>query len=471
MKALSDLQKDLDSRKYKSNPFEKKYVDLTTSSCVSSNTSNDNLGLEHLSKTIRTRADIINCQVAHLVKEASNVSVSFSADEVVSTKLKSKGKLGEQSDNFHDFFTNEDKIEDSPVSLLRQLETNPETSLPEVVMSAKLPYLEELLRSLKKEKLNKIISPFLTTHSELSKFLKNTEQKNIAGSDHCFKDDISNTSLVQHCSTEILISNTRSCIDSNLLQRHLDGNEIDTTCSLHKFLRYIKPFSFPSVDMISDNDRNDIEDENCSTIRDELKETSSMRLNSENSEAENVYHDCNSIYDCDDIASYDDMAISDTDLNCKEGVEKDISFIHSDTRVHTDEAKVPDKSKKVILRGANFMQLSNSDDSDESDCEFSVEKMKKGVPIDVREGDDKEHKGNDGKFGGKILLSKMRARINQSNSKKSNPSKCNDKVGKNIGLVDRHHKGTANSDLLSLEGAIKQMPTLLAFHTSQLNHG
>jgi hypothetical protein len=473
MEALNDLQKDLDSRKYKSNPFEKKYVDLTTSSCVAS--SDDNLGLEHLSKTIRTRADIINCQVAHLVKETSNVSVNFSAHVVlISTKLKSKEKSIEKSDDFHDFFTDEGYINDDSISH-SQIKTNSESRLSEKVMSAKLPYLEELLRSLKTEKLNKIISPFLPSHSKSSNLSEIIERKCCtAGSDNTFsKDD-----FVQHCSAETLLSNTRSCVDSDLLQRHLDGDEKDTTCSLHKFLRYIKPFSFAAIEMLSDNDREEIEDDNRHIIReDEVKETTSMRLNSENSVMGNLdYNDDDQIHDYDDIAPYNEMDITDTDTNYNDVIEKDISFIHGDIRVllHTDEVKVASKSEKV--RGANFMQLSNSDDTDESDREnnFSescVEKEKRETSIDRRKYHDKKYDDNDGKSGGKSLLSKMRTRINQTNLRKTNTSKCNNVVDKYIGSVNGHHKGTSSFGSLSLEGVINKMPTLLAFHTSQLNHG
>lgn len=459
MKALNDLQKDLDSRKYKSNPFEKKYVDLTTSSCVAS--SDDNLGLEHLSKIIRTRADIINCQVAHLLKETSNVSVNFSADVV----LKSKEKSIEQSDNFHDFFSDEIYLSNASI-FPSQIETNSESMLSEKVMSAKLPYLEKLLRSLKTEKLNKIISPFLPSRSKSSNLLEIIEQKYCtAGSDNTF----SKYDFVQHCSTETLLSTTRSCVDSNLLQKHLDGDEKDTTCSLHKFLRYIKPFSFAAIEMLSDNDREEIEDDNRHIIRkDEVKETISMRLNSEDSVmGTSDYNHEDQGNDNDDTAPYNEIEITDIDMNYNDVIGKDITLIHGDIRVllRTDEVKIASESKKV--RGANFMQLSNSDDTDESDREndFSeswVENEKKETSINLK----KYHKSR-----GKSLLSKMRTRINQTNLRQTNTSKCNNDVDKNIGSVNGHHEGTSGFGSLSLEGVINKMPTLLAFHTSQLNHG
>ena len=86
MKAWKDLQKDLESRKYKSNPFEKKYIDLTTSSCIAGDPSTDDIfGLDHLSRSIRARSDIISCQIDFLVKEAISVSNDLSYSNTVAT--------------------------------------------------------------------------------------------------------------------------------------------------------------------------------------------------------------------------------------------------------------------------------------------------------------------------------------------------------------------------------------------------
>lgn len=62
------FQKDLENRKYSSNPFEKQYVDLTTSSCSEGNsTTNDSgLNLDYRQKDLKLRADIISCQVSIL---------------------------------------------------------------------------------------------------------------------------------------------------------------------------------------------------------------------------------------------------------------------------------------------------------------------------------------------------------------------------------------------------------------------
>ena len=78
MQAWKSLQKDLDSRRYKANPFEQKYVDLTTSSYAAENPlESEGLDLDYLSKSIRARSDIITCQIAYLLKEATSVSNTF----------------------------------------------------------------------------------------------------------------------------------------------------------------------------------------------------------------------------------------------------------------------------------------------------------------------------------------------------------------------------------------------------------
>ena len=161
MKALKDLQKDLEFRKYKLNPFEKKYVDLTISSCVAGcSSTDDSSGLDHLSKSIRARSDIISCQVEFLVKEAMRV-IDISCRDIPNASGKASNKMESKQDWL--YFIEEDKILEH--SLLDCLETNSNAELPEEVISAKLPWLEEVVKSFEVSKLKEIISPFLAVQS------------------------------------------------------------------------------------------------------------------------------------------------------------------------------------------------------------------------------------------------------------------------------------------------------------------
>lgn len=161
MEAWNDLQRDLESRKYKSNPFEKKYVDLTISSCVAGNpSSDDSSGLDHLSKSIRARSEIISCQIDFLVKEAMHVVLDISGRAIANTSGKARNNLDFQRES--SFFIGDDELVDfSRRSLMDYLGDNTTGKLPEEVMSAKLPWLDELVRALDATKLKEIMSPFL----------------------------------------------------------------------------------------------------------------------------------------------------------------------------------------------------------------------------------------------------------------------------------------------------------------------
>ena len=165
--AWKDIQKDLDSRKYKSNPFEKKYVDLTTSTCTVGETStDDSFGLDHLSKSIRARSDIISCQVAFLVKEVTDVSENLSKRNPTQTgpKLIGQPELN-HSDSF--FASKDGKLNIEKEILRKIIENNPNGKLPEEIVNARLLWIEELTKSLSASKMREILLPFLATESRL----------------------------------------------------------------------------------------------------------------------------------------------------------------------------------------------------------------------------------------------------------------------------------------------------------------
>ena len=163
MKAWRDLQKDLESRKYKSNPFEKKYVDLTTSLCIAGDPSTDDtLGLDHLSKSIRARSDIINCQINFLVKEATNLTTDLSIKGQSTTSTKKQI----EENGAHNYFTYEKNLPDSRRCLLEKVENGTPGQLPDEVMNARLPWLESLVKTLEESKIKEILAPFCKNGSD-----------------------------------------------------------------------------------------------------------------------------------------------------------------------------------------------------------------------------------------------------------------------------------------------------------------
>ena len=164
LKAWKDLQKDLDARKYKSNPFEQKYVDLTTSSCVADDlTAKADFGLEFLSKSIRARTDIISCQVAHLVKEMMDVSENFSEakdkDEDQQKKKKLKNHL--EVDDYSNLFICKKDVCDSNNEIRSQYS---DSDVP--CDSAELLWVEELARSLEPSLIKEISRSFFGSRQE-----------------------------------------------------------------------------------------------------------------------------------------------------------------------------------------------------------------------------------------------------------------------------------------------------------------
>jgi hypothetical protein len=162
--AWKDLQKDLDARKYKTNPFEQKYVDLTTSSCVADDlTAEDDFGLEFLSKSIRARTDIISCQVAHLLKEMVDVSENFLAAKDVEEDHPKKKKLKNrlEVDDYSNLFICKKGVSDSHREEKFQ-STDPDAQSDD----AELLWVEELARSLEPSVIKDISRPFFDSRQQ-----------------------------------------------------------------------------------------------------------------------------------------------------------------------------------------------------------------------------------------------------------------------------------------------------------------
>lgn len=192
LKAWKDLQKDLDARKYKSNPFEQKYIDLTTSSCVADDLSTkDDFGLEFLSKSIRARTDIISCQVAYLVKEMIDVSENFcevkeKEDEHKKKKIRSRLEV----DDYSNLFFHKSNLNDS-----FEAKGTPATDSDEICNSSKLLWIEQLARSLEPSVVEDICRPFLNGRQESadsygSNIESSIEELTINYADYCSADTL-----------------------------------------------------------------------------------------------------------------------------------------------------------------------------------------------------------------------------------------------------------------------------------------
>lgn len=162
MIAWKSLEKDLDSRRYKSNPFEQKYVDLTTSSYAAANMSNEeSLDLDYLSKSIRARSDIITCQIAYLLKEATDVSETFVG---ASTKKNQQKKSEIMND---DYFDSSDYFVDQGQPIHYQQrdkvdvhEKDQRTLVSNMIMGDDLLWINDLIRMLGPSKMDEIASEF-----------------------------------------------------------------------------------------------------------------------------------------------------------------------------------------------------------------------------------------------------------------------------------------------------------------------
>jgi hypothetical protein len=195
LKAWKDLQKDLDARKYKSNPFEQKYVDLTTSSCVADDlTAKGDFTLEFLSKSIRARTDIISCQVAHLLKEMTDVSENFSEAKDIHEdhpKIK-KLKSCLEVDDYSNLFICKKAVNDSHHEVKSQ-NIDPDARCDDT----ELLWVEELARSLEPSVIKDITRPFFHSRQEFIDPVGSTSSNDIEKQVLNYSD---------YCSTDALIS-------------------------------------------------------------------------------------------------------------------------------------------------------------------------------------------------------------------------------------------------------------------------
>lgn len=193
LKAWNDLQKDLDARKYKSNPFEQKYVDLTTSSCVVDDlTAKDDFGLEFLSKSIRARTDIISCQVSHLVKEMMDVSENFSEAKEIEEDHPKKKKIKDclEVDDYSNLF-----IFKKAASHSRHDTQSQSTDFDAPRDNAELLWVKELGRSLEPSTIEDISRSFCDSRQEFvcpigSTISSNSVQQGLNYADYCSTDGL-----------------------------------------------------------------------------------------------------------------------------------------------------------------------------------------------------------------------------------------------------------------------------------------
>ena len=165
MQAWKSLQKDLDSRRYKSNPFEQKYVDLTTSSYATEKMSKEeSLDLEYLSKSIRARSDIITCQIAYLLKEATDISETFDGASGKKNPQKKSSTTNDGHSIDGDYFV--DKGQPIHYEQPDKVELNEKDEcklLRNMIIGDDLLWINDLVRKLGPSKMEDIASEFFHT--------------------------------------------------------------------------------------------------------------------------------------------------------------------------------------------------------------------------------------------------------------------------------------------------------------------
>jgi hypothetical protein len=119
------------------------------------------LDLDYLSKSIRARSDIITCQIAYLLKEATDVSETFVG---ASTKKNQQEKTKLIND---DYFDNGDYFVDQGQPLHYQQrdkvdahEKDQRTLLRNMMMGDDLLWINDLISMLRPSKVDEILSEF-----------------------------------------------------------------------------------------------------------------------------------------------------------------------------------------------------------------------------------------------------------------------------------------------------------------------
>lgn len=174
MQAWKSIQKDLDSRRYKTNPFEQKYVDLTTSSYAAENIlESESLDLDYLSKSIRARSDIITCQIAYLLKEATSVSNTFDDVAAKNNQQRKSASTNDDASTDGDYFVDAGH----PIHHQQNDKVDRYDGDQRSLLGDDLLWIHDLIRMLGPTKMEDIATEFLRADSTHMRPTKDLHQK------------------------------------------------------------------------------------------------------------------------------------------------------------------------------------------------------------------------------------------------------------------------------------------------------
>lgn len=164
------IWKEIEARKYKVNPFDKRFVDLTTSAVTGFNHLQDGDvdELDEVTRNIRARADIISCQISQLLKEANSIpgdSLDEKADRQPANRNGKQGKsrkeeLSSLVETNQHYFASEHTVDAAKALLCRQFHEGNLTHIPKSILQTRLLWVEELANSAVGTNLQSIVAPF-----------------------------------------------------------------------------------------------------------------------------------------------------------------------------------------------------------------------------------------------------------------------------------------------------------------------
>ena len=156
---LVSLQKDVESRKYKTDPFQKKFVDFTLTK-FDSTIENDltdvtEQNISNVTFNLKARSDLINAQMDYLFKSVNeiektlqNVNLPNSSLPTNNIKTKTKSKLIDDNTTNNDLDENcifDEEYLSEKLNILEKFNENDYTELENILSESSTPWLEEFI--------------------------------------------------------------------------------------------------------------------------------------------------------------------------------------------------------------------------------------------------------------------------------------------------------------------------------------
>lgn len=270
MEDLGDFVREVETKKHKSNPFQKKYVDLTTSLFIFDKDKNveDNSDIKLLASNIRVRSDLIDAQIDFLTKSANDISKHFlevdflEKPNIKDPKLK-KQKCKENQDKDESETTGDmnDPYYQAKVKVVQCLMIN---EIPCELLQTKLLWIKDnFVHESSKQKLIYLVDLF-----------KNKDDFSMTSKNKA----LGNSDIFSRPSKCSFVNSMRDDVNVIFLSHKTETNTVGPICDMIKYLRYIRPFSFAtkesSAPISSSNPvqkySNNCIENNYETIQDEI---------------------------------------------------------------------------------------------------------------------------------------------------------------------------------------------------------